>query len=94
MKAAQEHTLRVKVNGSEYESRVDPRVSLADYLRDELGLKATHLGCEHGVCGICRPRAGKCALWKASPKGASFTRSKKPSSKSTAFNAAFVPGAS
>jgi len=53
MKAAQEHTLRVKVNGSEYESRVDPRVSLADYLRDELGLKATHLGCEHGVCGIC-----------------------------------------
>lgn len=53
MKAAHEQTLRLKVNGSEYESRVDPRVSLVDYLRDELGLKATHVGCEHGVCGIC-----------------------------------------
>lgn len=45
--------LRVKVNGEQYESLVDPRMNLADYLREELRLTATHVGCEHGVCGIC-----------------------------------------
>ena len=46
-------TIRVAVNGSEYERTVEPRLTLADFLRDELGLTGTHLGCEHGVCGAC-----------------------------------------
>ena len=46
-------TLRVAVNGSEYERTVEPRLTLADFLREELGLTGTHLGCEHGVCGAC-----------------------------------------
>ena len=41
------------VNGKRVEADVEPRVSLADFLRDELRLTGTHLGCEHGVCGAC-----------------------------------------
>jgi len=41
------------VNGSEVTVRVPPRVHLADVLREQLGLTGTHLGCEHGVCGMC-----------------------------------------
>ena len=46
-------TLRVTVNGTAHERAVEPRLTLADFLRDELGLTGTHLGCEHGVCGAC-----------------------------------------
>ena len=42
-----------KVNGKALEVDVEPRLSLADCLRDVLGLTGTHLGCEHGVCGAC-----------------------------------------
>ena len=45
--------IRVSVNGEEHDAGVDPRLSLADFLRHDLGLTGTHLGCEHGVCGIC-----------------------------------------
>ena len=41
------------VNGRPVELKVEPRLSLADCLRSELGLTGTHLGCEHGVCGAC-----------------------------------------
>src|SRR6266567_5953867 len=41
------------VNGKRYEEEVEVRVSLADFLRGQLGLTGTHLGCEHGVCGAC-----------------------------------------
>lgn len=41
------------VNGQAVTRRVAARVTLADFLRDELGLTGTHLGCEHGVCGAC-----------------------------------------
>jgi aerobic carbon-monoxide dehydrogenase small subunit len=41
------------VNGQPETVDVEPRVSLADALREELGLTGTHLGCEHGVCGAC-----------------------------------------
>jgi carbon-monoxide dehydrogenase small subunit len=41
------------VNGSERSGRVDARRTLADFLRDDLALTGTHLGCEHGVCGAC-----------------------------------------
>ena len=45
--------LVLTVNGQEYETRVEPRRTLADALRDDCGLTGTHLGCEHGVCGAC-----------------------------------------
>jgi carbon-monoxide dehydrogenase small subunit len=45
--------LVVTVNGDEYERRVEPRLLLSDFLRHELGLTGTHVGCEHGVCGAC-----------------------------------------
>ncbi|MDY0066777.1 MAG: (2Fe-2S)-binding protein [Steroidobacteraceae bacterium] len=43
----------VKVNGRVYEREVEPRLTLADFLRHELNLGGTHLGCEHGICGVC-----------------------------------------
>ncbi len=43
----------LRVNGEVHEVDVEPRRTLADVLRDDLGLTGTHLGCEHGVCGAC-----------------------------------------
>lgn len=43
----------IRVNGEEHRLDVEPRLTLADYLRDHLRLTGTHLGCEHGVCGAC-----------------------------------------
>jgi carbon-monoxide dehydrogenase small subunit len=48
-----ERTIRVTVNGRAYEKTVEVRRTLADFLRDDLELTGTHLGCEHGVCGAC-----------------------------------------
>jgi carbon-monoxide dehydrogenase small subunit len=45
--------VRVDVNGVTHERAVRVRQTLADFLRDDLGLTGTHLGCEHGVCGAC-----------------------------------------
>ena len=45
--------IRLTVNGREYAGTVEPRTSLADFLRDALDLTGTHVGCEHGVCGAC-----------------------------------------
>jgi carbon-monoxide dehydrogenase small subunit len=45
--------IRVAVNGIAHERTIESRVTLADFLRDELKLTGTHLGCEHGVCGAC-----------------------------------------
>ena len=47
------HTVKLKVNGQTYERQVEPRLLLSDFLRHELGLSGTHVGCEHGVCGAC-----------------------------------------
>ena len=47
------HGIRVTVNGAAYEKDVPARLTLADFLREKLDLTATHLGCEHGVCGAC-----------------------------------------
>ena len=41
------------VNGKRYQEEVEVRLTLADFLRHQLGLTGTHLGCEHGVCGAC-----------------------------------------
>jgi carbon-monoxide dehydrogenase small subunit len=46
-------TIRVTVNDEEYERDVAVRKTLADFLREDLALRGTHLGCEHGVCGAC-----------------------------------------
>jgi carbon-monoxide dehydrogenase small subunit len=43
----------VTVNGVRYERAVEPRLLLSDFIRHELGLTGTHVGCEHGVCGAC-----------------------------------------
>jgi aerobic-type carbon monoxide dehydrogenase small subunit (CoxS/CutS family) len=45
--------IHLKVNGQKVEGEVEPRRHLADFLRHDLGLTGTHLGCEHGVCGAC-----------------------------------------
>ena len=45
--------IKMTVNGREYTGRVEPRLTLADFIRQELNLTGTHLGCEHGVCGAC-----------------------------------------
>ena len=45
--------IEIAVNGIRREGLVEPRISLADFLRDELGLTGTHLGCEQGICGSC-----------------------------------------
>jgi carbon-monoxide dehydrogenase small subunit len=54
MDLAVETTLTV--NGSRVTRRIEPRQHLVDFLRDELGLTGSHLGCEHGVCGACTVR--------------------------------------
>jgi carbon-monoxide dehydrogenase small subunit len=48
-----QRTVRLSVNGQEYERPAEPRRLLADFIREDLGLTGTHLGCEHGVCGAC-----------------------------------------
>jgi aerobic carbon-monoxide dehydrogenase small subunit len=53
-----EHTLVITltVNGTQVTRGVQPRQHLVDFLRDELGLTGSHIGCEHGVCGACTLR--------------------------------------
>jgi carbon-monoxide dehydrogenase small subunit len=46
-------TVSITVNGTSYERPIEPRLLLSDFLRYELGLTGTHVGCEHGVCGTC-----------------------------------------
>jgi len=48
-----QHTIHLNVNGQQYKKNVEPRLLLCDFLRHELGLTGTHVGCEHGVCGAC-----------------------------------------
>ena len=47
------NTVDITVNGDLQRATVEPRTSLADFLRDTLGLTGTHIGCEHGICGAC-----------------------------------------
>ena len=46
-------SVRLRVNGVEREGRCEPRKLLVDFLREDLGLTGTHVGCEHGICGAC-----------------------------------------
>jgi aerobic carbon-monoxide dehydrogenase small subunit len=47
------HSISLHVNGVTHSAMVEPRVTLVDFLRDQMGLTGTHVGCEHGVCGAC-----------------------------------------
>jgi aerobic carbon-monoxide dehydrogenase small subunit len=70
--------VRLTVNGTAVERVVDARRSLADFLRDDLGLTGTHVGCEHGVCGACTVlvdgrTARSCLLFAIQLDGADVT---------------------
>ncbi|MBO0829205.1 MAG: 2Fe-2S iron-sulfur cluster binding domain-containing protein, partial [Streptosporangiales bacterium] len=67
--------VRLTVNGTPAVVHVQPRVTLADTLREQLGLTGTHLGCEHGVCGMCTvlvdgEAARSCLLFAVQCEGA------------------------
>ena len=72
------HTIRVTVNGTKHEAEVPARLTLADFLRERLDLTATHLGCEHGVCGACTilldgETARSCIMLAAQADGSEIT---------------------
>ncbi len=65
-------------NGTRYSGTVEPRRSLADFLRGDLGLTGTHIGCEHGVCGACTilmdgVSVRSCLLFAVQADGAELT---------------------
>src|SRR6478672_3569899 len=68
----------VTVNGRAYQRSVEPRLLLSDFLRHELGLTGTHVGCEHGVCGACTvlvddETARSCLMLAVQADGAAIT---------------------
>lgn len=70
--------VRIVVNGRSYTRVVEPRYLLVDFLRHELGLTGTHVGCEHGVCGACTvlingQSARSCLHFAAALNGAEIT---------------------
>src|SRR6059058_1972365 len=50
---AEHVSVKLTVNGKSHAGRCEPRKLLADFLREDLGLTGTHVGCEHGICGAC-----------------------------------------
>ena len=71
-------TVSVSVNGRPVKGTVDARRLLADFLREDLGLTGTHLGCEHGVCGACTVLVGgapvrSCIMLAAQADGCELT---------------------
>ncbi|MET0895390.1 MAG: (2Fe-2S)-binding protein [Acidimicrobiia bacterium] len=70
--------LTLTVNGESRTASAEPRRTLADFLREELGLTGTHLGCEHGVCGACTVLVGNqaarsCLMFAVQADGAEVT---------------------
>lgn len=47
------YQLSITINDTQYEREIEPRTLLSDFLRHDIGLTGTHVGCEHGVCGAC-----------------------------------------
>ena len=75
---AEKISIALKVNGSEQTAAVEPRRSLVDFLRHDLGLVGTHVGCEHGVCGACTVLLNgrtvrSCLLFAAQADGSEVT---------------------
>jgi carbon-monoxide dehydrogenase small subunit len=73
-----DHVIKLTVNGRTREGRAEARLTLVDFLRDELNLTGTHIGCEHGVCGACsvlmdgRP-VRSCLMYAVQADGAEIT---------------------
>ncbi|HET7144776.1 MAG TPA: (2Fe-2S)-binding protein [Anaerolineales bacterium] len=68
----------ITINEKEYQRQVEPRLLLSDFLRHELGLTGTHVGCEHGVCGACTimfdsESARSCLIFAVQADGHSIT---------------------
>lgn len=68
----------IVANGVHYRALVEPRKTLADYLREDCGLTGTHLGCEHGVCGACTVLVAgvavrSCLMFAVQAEGAEVT---------------------
>src|SRR5260370_41198327 len=73
-----QHDVRLTLNGQTVKRQVEARRSLADFLRHDLGLTGTHVGCEHGVCGACTVlingrSARSCLVFAVQVDGASVT---------------------
>lgn len=71
-------SITLTVNEREYRSEVEPRLLLSDFLRHQLGLTGTHVGCEHGVCGACTilfdgESARSCLMFAVQANGHSIT---------------------
>jgi len=71
-------SITATINGAEHTATVEPRRSLADFLRHDLGLVGTHVGCEHGVCGACTVMLDgrtvrSCLLFAAQADGSEVT---------------------
>src|SRR3954465_1475055 len=69
-------TIALTINGRAVSAEVEPRVQLADFVREQLLLTGTHVGCEHGVCGACTIEidgapARSCIAYAAACEGAS-----------------------
>lgn len=72
------HKISLSVNGVRYEREVETRLTLADFLRHELNLVGTHVGCEHGICGVCNvlidgASARSCLTFAVQADGADIT---------------------
>lgn len=71
------HPVRFTLNGWPVDEPAEPRMLLADFLRHEVGLTGTHVGCEHGVCGACTVRIDgravrSCLIYAAQAEGCSI----------------------
>jgi carbon-monoxide dehydrogenase small subunit len=74
----QHYSVEITVNGVSYQRSVEARLLLSDFLRHELGLTGTHVGCEHGVCGACTilfdgESARSCLMFAVQADGHSIT---------------------
>lgn len=75
---AEPRKVRFKINGAIREGSAEPRRLLVDFIRDDLGLTGTHIGCEHGVCGACTilfngEAARSCLMLAVQADGAELT---------------------
>ena len=53
MTMSEKQKINLNVNGSNYEREIEPRTLLSDFIRQDIDLTGTHVGCEHGICGSC-----------------------------------------
>ena len=78
MSASKKHVVALTINGVPREGSVEARQTLADFLRDDMELTGTHLGCEHGVCGACTILVGgeavrSCLMFAVQANGKDIT---------------------